>query len=287
MTPAGDIFDPNNIPNTEFQHQHEQLQQRQWRPATVKDTSPAVRTAIEKISAAGQTAVEAISAAGQTLDSKGRRAIEEARAAVEEAKEAAGRAKSAVVRITVALHEVLSEIRDATKKSLQDFADAAKARTITITEIEAAGMTQISKIAEIADARLAAASAPPPTLAPIDLDETYTEKDFASASLDSIMWVAFERRRVLVRNPFGYTVDYSRASRKPPTALAMDMIEYFVNHPEKLNWLFQRVMRLAGKEEVAVSLSEDRPKSQDELDAEAYMRSVRLLPPEGETAQIQ
>lgn len=137
-----------------------------------------------------------------------------------------------------------------------------------------------------AAARLAQASIPPPPLAPIDLDETYTEKDFASALVDSIIWVASEYRRVMVPYAFGYTVDYSRARTKPPTALAMGMVEYYVNYPEKLDRLYLRVMKQIGKTNAESTLAEARPKTQDELDAEAYWQEY-LRKKEKEEAQSQ
>ena len=45
------------------------------------------------------------------------------------------------------------------------------------------------------------------------------------------------------------------------------------------------VRTVTGKADVEPTLAEARPKSQDELDADAYCRSVGLLPPEGEAAQ--
>ncbi len=256
-------LDPNNIPGAELQRQQQRLQQRQWGPAEAE-----LLAEIRVCEKAAQAAAHAARAAAQDA----------AQDAVKEIK-----AAYSVAKIAEALAEPLAEIHKATQKSLKDAAEIATARTRAVMDIEAATQTQIGKIEQLVLDRLASLSLPPPDLAPIDLDETYSEKDLASASLDSIMWVAFECRRMMVRHGFGYRVDYSRATRKPPTALAMWMAEHYVNYPEKLDRLFQRVTRPNATAAEKPTRTEPRPQSQDERDCEAYMRSAGLLPPEGKT----
>jgi len=77
----------------------------------------------------------------------------------------------------------------------------------------------------------------------------------------------------------GYKVDYSRASTKPPTAMAMDLVEYFVAYPEKLNWLHLWLLKLLRKADAKPTPAEVRPKTQQELEDEAYLRSEGFLPP--------
>jgi hypothetical protein len=126
------------------------------------------------------------------------------------------------------------------------------------------------------EARLA-----PEPLAPIDLDANYSEKDLLRATVDSIAWAATERRRLMVPSDTGgYKVDYSRASTKPPTAMAMDMVEYYVAYPEKLDQLYQRLLKLLSKPPEEPTVEEKRPKTQQELADEAYLRSHGFLPPE-------
>lgn len=168
-----------------------------------------------------------------------------AQAAIIRANEAAEQSESAIANIADALDKALATIRTTTSRSMEP--------------------------------------EPEPELMPIDLDETYSEKDLAAAALDSVMWVAFECRRMMVRHGLKYRVDYSHATRKPPTALAMWMAEYYVNYPEKLDRLFQRVTRPSGPAAEKPTRPENRPKTKDELDAEAYLRSVGLLPPEEKT----
>ena len=243
--------------------------------ATIQDCEKAAKAAAKAAVEESKAAVTAIKTAIQA-------AVEESKAAVIGAGEAAKRSSSAVANIADALDEALAAIRAATSKSMEDAAEVVKSRMIAVMDIEVAAQTQINKIEQLVNDRLSQYSIPPPDLAPIDLDKTYSEKDFAVA-LDSVTWVAFEYRRVKVRHGLGYRVDYSRASRKPPTTLAMAMVEYYVAYPEKLDRLFQRVTRPSGTAAEKPTRPENRPKTKDELDAEAYLRSVGLLPPEGET----
>jgi hypothetical protein len=130
-------------------------------------------------------------------------------------------------------------------------------------------------------ARLAAM--PPPPLAPVDLDTNYREKDFASAQMDSLIWVISETRRMMVNHGTGYKVDFSRARTKPPTALAMHLAEIYAVYPEKferINQLLHCLLWKQGKSDKAstgTGVAEKRVKSQKELEVEAYLRSVGVL----------
>jgi hypothetical protein len=63
--------------------------------------------------------------------------------------------------------------------------------------------------------------------------------------------------------------------------MAMGMVEYFVAHPEKLDRLYDWLLRLLCRKAAAEPTVEEKPpKSQDQLDAEAYLRSIGMLPPE-------
>jgi hypothetical protein len=200
--------------------------------------------------------------------------------AVETATTAIREAALSVSAIKDARDAAIKEINAAFQATMDEAAEIIKSKTRFALDIDSMIQTQLNRIEQFVAARLAAVSATVPNLAPIDLDDTYREKDFASLAADSIMWAAMERRRVMVHRGIGYGIDYSRASRKPPTAMAMDMLEYYVNYPDKLDKLFQRVTRLAGQAEADPGANDTRPKSQDELDAEAYAISAGLLPME-------
>jgi hypothetical protein len=171
------------------------------------------------------------------------------------------------------LWEEAEEYREATRRRLRDEGKSKEEAVEAAWAAMAEKFLPLAGQATPAAARLAAASIPPPPLAPIDLDENYCEKDFARAFRDSVVWAAFERRRVMVPSGLGYTVDYSRASRKPPTAMAMGMVEYYVAYPEKLDRLYQRMLKLLGREEVEPTLASP-PKTFHNPRAEAYLRSV-------------
>jgi len=147
-------------------------------------------------------------------------------------------------------------------------------------------LDRIDNIGKLTEQRITAASLPPPPQAPIDLDEKYSEKDFLSASADSIIWVVSECRRVMVPHGLVFKVDYSRQSTKPPTTMAMAMVEHYAAHPDELDIerLCMRVAKLRGTKTAKPTVEETpRPKTAEELDDEEYMRRVGLLPPEGET----
>lgn len=269
-------FDPDNI-SEDVQREQALLQQRQWRPADQEllDEIKVHETAAKN---AAQAAVNEIRAAMSGLraiaDAPGT-AINEARVAV----------AKIVDDMYKARDESIAAIRAATQRSLAAAAEAAAAQTEGRRAIESVILGQIDKITQFVNARLAEASASPPPLAPIELDETFSEKDLSSVFFASLMWVAFERRQVMVLDGNRYGVDFSRASRKPPTAMAMDMLEYYVAYPEKLDRLYQQAMRLAIRGGVKPSMAKPAmakmlPKSQDELDADNYLRSIGALPPE-------
>ena len=95
---------------------------------------------------------------------------------------------------------------------------------------------------------------------------------------------------MMVNHGTGYTVDFSRARTKPPTALAMHLAEIYAVYPEKferINQLLHCLQWKQGKSDKAstgTGVAQKRVKSQQELEAEAYLRSVGLMPAEEGTA---
>ena len=113
-----------------------------------------------------------------------------------------------------------------------------------------------------------------PELAPIELDPDYHVADFETATTDSIRWVIDELRRCLVPHGPGYTVDFDRASTKPPTPKAMLMMEHCARDRKFFDRLLSLSMKNARKVRPAAK-TETRQKSPDELEAEMYLKQSR------------
>ena len=170
------------------------------------------------------------------------------------------------------LWEEAEEYREATRQRLREEGKTKEEAVAAAWGQMAAKHLPLAEQAPAAAGRTVA-SIPPP-LAPIDLDENYCEKDPFRATVESVVWAAFEYRRVIVLSGNVYKVDYSRASRKPPTAMAMYLVEYYAAHPEKLDRLFDCLFRLVfRKSAVKPTLAEEPAvKTPDDLEADKWLR---------------
>jgi hypothetical protein len=101
------------------------------------------------------------------------------------------------------LWEQANQYREEIRQRLRAEGESKEEAVAAAWDAMAAKFLPLAQQAMPAAARLAAASIPPPPLAPIDLDENYCEKDFAHTLRDSVVWAAFERRRVMVPSNTG------------------------------------------------------------------------------------
>ena len=177
----------------------------------------------------------------------------------------------AVAEIQAAEKAASEAAQESVKESRAAAAKIARDLDQALHQIRTVAQAQLDNFNHTANQRIAEAFLPPPPLAPIDLDPNYSEKDFASATNDSIQWVAAQFRNIITPHGFVFKVDYSRASSKPPTSLAMAIAEFYAAHPEKFEHLIRRISRPASKSLDPANSPLPTTKSPDDLEADRWI----------------
>lgn len=169
------------------------------------------------------------------------------------------------------LFAITEEFSDKAKEAIMAAQDAA------IAEIQRSRDAIIQDLHDAAHQLLAKFKRP--ALPPLDLDPNYTETQRKQYVADSYYWAATQFRRMLVEIDTGYQIDFSLATKKPPTPLAVALVEYYAACPKNLSSLFYQLLRTFGlnvnpEEQAVVAPPDSRPLSAGDI----YLQSIGLLP---------
>ena len=214
-------------------------------------------------------------AAAESADKANEQRLEDLRNEANRARDQAARLRNEFLRFLEFRNEVARQIREQIREERSE---------------AIAALRQEAK-------RLQAALVPPPPPplprnpcplnSDIDLDESYPKDvDPKQVITDSIIWAALERRRVVRvshQSPTGFDFRFDQASTKPPSTLAMDLVEYYTFCPKRLDALFGRLVKLApapSEPDEPDDAEESPPQSEPPAplsQGDAYLKSIGLL----------